>query len=88
MIGEFHDGGYWTVVPVVTDDTGGRHVGDIPGGKYCVFYGDDHGIHPGLAAVRTIEPVDVPQALSSFTVEGLLVEMGLSSVPYVRLEGK
>lgn len=87
MIGEFHDGGYWVVVPVVVDDEGGKSVGDIPDIGHNIYYGSDYGVYPELAAVRTPNPVDVPQALEGFTVADLLGEAGLDTVPRGRILG-
>ena len=88
MIGEFHDGGYWVVVPVIVDEIEGRHVGEIPDVGWCAWYGSDYGVYPELAAVRTPNPVDVPQAVEGFTAADLLVELGLTSVPFGRIGGK
>lgn len=87
MIGELYDGGYWLVVPVVTDSDGGKSVGDIPDVGHNIFYGADFGIHHDLAAIRTPNPVDVPQAIEGFTVADLMQEAGISTVPFGRIGG-
>ena len=88
MVGEFHDGGYWVVVPVVVDEDGDRSVGEIPDVGWNIFYGDDYGIYPDLAAVRTPNPVDVIQAIEGFTVSTLLDQTGLLKVPFGRIGGR
>lgn len=88
MVGEFHDGGYWVVVPVVVDAEGGKSAGDIPDVGYSLFYGEDYGVYHDLVAVRTPSPVDVPQALEGFTVSDLLGEIGLDAVPRARIQGQ
>lgn len=88
MVGEFHDGGYWVVVPVVVDEIGSRSVGEIPDVGWCAWYGSDYDVYPDLAAVRTPNPVDVPQALPGFTAGELLGELGMTSVPFARIGGQ
>lgn len=51
MVGEFHDGGYWSVLPVVETDDGLSI--DAGGQSWCAWYND----YNTMAVVRTLDPV-------------------------------
>lgn len=85
--GEFRDGGYWYVVPVVIDEDGGKSPGEIPGAGYAAFYGADYGLDPSLVTIRTPEPVDLPQALD-VELNDVIAAAGLTDVPFARVGGQ
>lgn len=85
--GEYRDGGYWYVVPVVIDEDGSMSPGNIPAVPYAHFYGADFGLDPTLVTIRTTKPVDLPQALD-ISLDDVLAAAGLSEVPFVRIGGQ
>lgn len=85
MTGEFRDGGYWYVVPSITDDDGQRPA--LPAGvPYAVWYSEDFGLEPGLATVRAPFPVNLDNAMD-ITLDDVLSAAGLDDVLFARWGG-
>jgi hypothetical protein len=87
MSGEYRDGGYWYVLPVVTDENGYSSPGKVPGAGYAAFYGAAYGLDPSLVTIRTPEPVDLPHAID-VSLNDVIAAAGISDVPFARIEGK
>lgn len=82
--GEYRDGGYWYVVPVVIDEQGEISPGEIPGAGYAAFYGADYELDPTLVTIRTPNPIDLPQALD-LALDDVIAAAGLTDVPFARI---
>ena len=79
---EVADGGYWYVVPVVTDgELGGQTPGDVPGPGWCAWY------HGDLVAIRCPGPIAGLDAVSE-PAATVLMGAGFAGKPIGRIGGR
>lgn len=64
MINEYHDGGYWSVLPVVLDEVGTRTVAGVPNHRawFAIEYGyiDDVAVVCSPEPVGSVNAIDIP----------------------------
>ena len=78
---EIADGGYWYVVPIVTDAEGGRTTGDVIGKGWCAWYGTTS------VVIRCPEPVVGLTGADQATVDEILSANTFAGKPYARIGG-
>jgi hypothetical protein len=78
---EIADGGYWYVVPVVTDAEGGRTPGLVAGQGWCAWYSGE------FVAIRTPEAVVGLTPADQVTVDEILSANTFAGKPYARIGG-
>jgi len=79
---EVFDGGYWYVVPTVTDpETGGQTPGDIPGAGWCAWYTG------GTAVLRCPESIEGIDRATATSVKMAFSSENISHKPFGRVGG-
>lgn len=58
---EYHDGGYWYVLPVVLDEVGTRTVAGVP--NHRAWFAIEYGYIDDVAVVCTRESIELPHAI-------------------------